>query len=544
MQKKNNTGQYNFISFLKYFADNQFQFENIDMDFFIAMLEAGKAVVLFDGLDEIVSEEGRLEISKSILNFSRKYTDCPIWVTSRIVGYTKDVKLNQEIFQHYYLAEVSEPQAKLFIQKWYEIQILKNSDLLLERIESLQKAVEENIGVRKLRSNPLLLTMMTLVHQFEGTLPDDRAKLYDKCIELLLKTWQEQRFKAIYMQSPLEQRGIKYDEQLELLAAVSFYMQNKKNLKNDDSRGLIEEKELEMILFEKRNDIRRRTESETKEDIRIFIDYIREHAGLFIEKGLNEKKQNLFAFVHLSFLEYLCAYRITDDKSKTPEQNIEFLIEHIEHPAWQEVILLALYLSNTSFLDLFFCEVKRKEDFKNRQEVWQLLGRAVRDNLNFANEDIKIIITKLLDFWLDLKKRTDAAAVLKEIRRFSNQKIIALNKDVFYDEIKNRNADSAFSLINFYIELFEKTDKELFDSITKNQDLSKLFSYLPFFKNEPDIINFTRKNASLENLIIFFDSMSGNTENIIFNILQKPLSANEIQGFYFSSLKSILHFLL
>jgi predicted NACHT family NTPase len=45
--------------------------------------------------------------------------------------------------------------------------------------------------------------MMTLVHQSEGTLPDDRAKLYEKCIELLLKTWQDQKYMTLGIKNPL-----------------------------------------------------------------------------------------------------------------------------------------------------------------------------------------------------------------------------------------------------------------------------------------------------------------------------------------------------
>ena len=36
----------------------------------------------------------------------------------------------------------------------------------------------------------MLLTIMALVQTFRGTLPDDRAKLYQACVETLLLRWQ------------------------------------------------------------------------------------------------------------------------------------------------------------------------------------------------------------------------------------------------------------------------------------------------------------------------------------------------------------------
>ena len=46
--------------------------------------------------------------------------------------------------------------------------------------------------LRRLAGNPLLLTMMTLLHAYEGRLPGERVRLYERCVEFLLHRWRAQ----------------------------------------------------------------------------------------------------------------------------------------------------------------------------------------------------------------------------------------------------------------------------------------------------------------------------------------------------------------
>lgn len=180
LQQEKKFQAFNFIKYLKHISVANYEFNNMDEDFFISMLEMGKAIALFDGLHEVASERERTQISKKIQQFSLQYPDSPVWVTSRIMEYTVNVKLDSKVFDHYYLTPVTPKQADRFIKRWYEIQIPKNKTLKEDRIHSLQEAIEKDPGVQRLKTNPLLLTTMTLVHQFEGTFPDNHTKLYEK----------------------------------------------------------------------------------------------------------------------------------------------------------------------------------------------------------------------------------------------------------------------------------------------------------------------------------------------------------------------------
>jgi len=231
-------GNSDILESLRKSSEDNYNLEYIEKDFFETKLEKGEAVILFDGLDEIESESERINITKKITIFSKKYPKSWIWVTCRPEGYKGEVRLNRNKFNHYYLAPVNLKQAKQFVEKWYEIQIHQNNSFRTKRIKSLQMAFERDKAIGDLAQNPLILSIMVLLHQFEGAISDNRAVLYEKCIELLLKTWQDQKFSRFGIKNSLEEKGLKYDIQLRLLAALAFHLQEI-STKSSDKNPLV-----------------------------------------------------------------------------------------------------------------------------------------------------------------------------------------------------------------------------------------------------------------------------------------------------------------
>jgi len=538
-KKQEKKGQsFNFVDYLKTIADCHYAFNDLDKDFFIGLLDMGQAIVVFDGLDEVASESGRTRVAKDIQQFSRQYLDCPVWVTSRVVGYTVNVRLDSKVFQHFYLAPVTPEQAGEFIKKWYEIQMPINDTLRNDRIGSLQYAIENNPGVQRLKTNPLLLTMMTLVHQFEGTLPDDRARLYEKCLELLLKTWQDQKYEALGIKNPLEERGLSYNDQLKLLAAVAFYIQKKNQHKKEDTRGLIAEKELVKRLFEARFNERRMTKEQAEEDIRVFLEYIRDRSGLLVEKGRNEKGENIFAFVHLSFLEYLCAYQMAEDKSKSQQQHIHQLLTYIANPAWEEPILLSLYLfakstGSSPFIDAFGEEVIEYLTHSSDINGWFLLGRAVRDNTGFAGADIKDILRKILEIHLDEPQNDTAFSILKEIDRFSTEGKEKLN-DVLKESIMKSPVEKAFESLYLYKGFFG-IDVQVPEIISKNKYHSDLFPFLPVYRDSEILSAYIEQNLEEKHWVSYYANTIDKTSDNLEQLRVGRLDARELRGYIIAS---------
>lgn len=541
-KEKSHLPQFDFVDYLIDSAKLHEPLKNIDPDFFLALLELGKAFVIFDGLDEISAEAWRIQIVKDIETFSLRFPHTAIWVTSRIVGYEGQVRLNPQRFDVYSLAPVSLAQANTFIKKWYQIHIPTDEPLRIQRTQSLQKAVQENPGVEKLKANPLLLTMMTLVHQFEGMLPDNRVKLYEKCIELLLKTWQDQKYIVLGIKNPLEQRGLNYDSQLRLLTYVAQHIQEKALQQNDkETIGLITEKELVEILFKNWFDKRRMNAATAREDIRIFLDYIRDRAGLLVEKGKSQQGENYFAFVHFSFQEYLWAYGIAGDRSKSLPEQIGILLQYLFVPQWTESILLALHLlarfAGSSFVDDFVSSAFTRLAKDNNPNGWFLLGRAVKDNINFAFSDLSKIIRKILNIWLTNPANQTAFDILKEISLFSIEGKKKLQQ-VLKATISTTTAPSAFATLFLY-QAFYGFDTTIPKMALKNKHYQELLPYLAVYRHFPLLKTYIREHLDIHHWVIFFASASDKSIDFFLRLGDDPINPVKINGYLLSLWRDI-----
>ena len=533
----------NFEDYLTYTAEKNYNIDAIKKDFFIAMLALGKAIVLFDGLDEVTDRQRKIKIAKHIKEFSDLYPESMIWVTSRIFGYTSDVQSYMSIFDHYYLGHVLEAQANEFIERWYHIQITYRKGERENRINSLKRAIKENEGVKRLQKNPLLLTMMTLVHQFEGTLPDDRGRLYKKCVELLLKTWQDQKYITQNEENPLECRNIKYHEQLRLLAAVASHIQTKnQNTRDDVVRGIIGEKELKEVLLKTRYDPRRIRKEEAEQDVELFIDYLRDRVGLFVEAGKDETNDSIFVFIHLSFLEYLCAYQLSEDRSKSQKEHIEELLNYMKIPAWEEIILLSLYIfskspGGNSFIDHFTQEAFKILSEEPIPECWYLLGRAVRDNISFTFDDTRRIIKELVELWVNNPLQEFPIIVLSEILEFSLDGKQFL-KEILAENIEKEIAQKAFRSLYLYIRWFP-LDKKIIEAIRNNFDILNLLPYLPVYNSEKLFSQFIDENMEESHWNVYYNSIKDLPGRNLDHIINYHINGHELIGYIINSWSKI-----
>jgi hypothetical protein len=184
--------------------------------------------------------------------------------------------------------------------------------------------------------------------------------------------------------------------------------------------------------------------------------------------------------VHLSFLEYLCAYRIAEDKSKSQADHIAALLEYLEYPAWEEPILLALYLfdrsTGPSFIDAFSAAVLDKLIGASAVNGWLLLGRAVRDNLRLAHEDLRRIIGGILNLWLKGCQEDLAFSILEEMVRFSNEGKNIL-KSIIMEAVKNKPAEEAFDCVFLYEKLYA-IDLPLLEAVAGPLNLKESKGYI------------------------------------------------------------------
>ena len=180
----------------------------------------GQALVIFDGFDEVAPE--RQDVAReTVTAFSEGCGDSRVIVTCRVRCYSdlKEKKHPLPGFSDVTLAPFDKPCIFGFIDRWYAALAaqgaLKPQDAR-ERAENLRSSVGQ---LMELACNPLLLTTMAVVHTARVELPRERVRLYQRCVEVLMRRWQHHKTG----EEPLLQRlGISESKLLAVLWEVAF----------------------------------------------------------------------------------------------------------------------------------------------------------------------------------------------------------------------------------------------------------------------------------------------------------------------------------
>ena len=135
------------------------------------LLEAGRALVLLDGLDEV--RDGDFDgVRQSIEGFIADFPNCPTALTCRIAA--REYVFAQ--FAEVEMADFDEPQIVAYANRWFR-----------EKADAFVKKLKANKATYGLASSPLLLTLICLVFEARGDFGDSRAGLYDEGLDVLLK---------------------------------------------------------------------------------------------------------------------------------------------------------------------------------------------------------------------------------------------------------------------------------------------------------------------------------------------------------------------
>ncbi|HFD40681.1 MAG TPA: NACHT domain-containing protein, partial [Anaerolineae bacterium] len=159
------------------------------------LLRSGKALVLFDGLDEVPHDPQaerslRGEMIETLERFARQYEKCHIVITCRIAAteYTFG-----PAFTYLELADFDQEQVETFVRRWFwDEQEPGKSDRRAEQmLTELQQA--EHRSIRDLTRNPLLLTLLCLTYEETLSFPARRVEIYEEALGALLKKWDASR---------------------------------------------------------------------------------------------------------------------------------------------------------------------------------------------------------------------------------------------------------------------------------------------------------------------------------------------------------------
>jgi energy-coupling factor transporter ATP-binding protein EcfA2 len=386
-------------------------------------LESGRCLVLLDGLDEVADKLRRKKIVDWVDRQVERYPLCRFLVTSRPHGYmTNPLRTASAIEVQPFTWE----QVQRFVKSWYlqnEIMSTGKDDQGVRdeagrEADDLLRRLLTSPTLTRLAVNPLLLTMIAMVHRYRGALPGRRVELYAEICEVLLGHWQTARG----IPDPLTAA-----QKRQVLQPLAFAM--------------MERQVREFALADALTVIRDPLANvggdafDTEEE---FLKQAEARSGLLLER-----ESGIYAFAHLTFQEYLAASHLLQTKQEP------FLCERIADPWWRETIrLYAAQSDATSILKacLDFADRSdiddgqrirvltlaydcQNEALSSAPEVKQRLRLIILEGLESTNPDRQHLAADVL-----LAMRLDQLVRLDESREIDTSYVSCAEYQVFIDE--------------------------------------------------------------------------------------------------------------
>jgi hypothetical protein len=371
------------------------------IDFFDDYFQNNQIIFLLDGLDEIA--DNRLRQRTILWIEKQNLKKNSLIVTSRYSGLDSKGMNFSETFYSFSIEDFSDQDIKGFLENWYlnvetsEVNDEYSRELARKQTYELLCVLkkESYSSLRSIAKNPLLLSIIAIVHYRKGKLPKYRFKLYEECIEILADTWLEVNRK--------NEMTTNYSECLYLLSLIAAEM-----MSNDTK----------VINLNSINEIMNQN-GISQEKQKVFFDDVIYKAGILVES------EGKFEFLHLTFQEYLAAYFYS--KIDNP---LKILI-NFDRSFWQETIKLFVNIGNTR---QFFEEIINMLDEKNylsNMGLWEdcILEEIVVEQtkidieIGFVNKAYKILknlsetpedVTKLVALFTYYSLFTTADKFIKE----------------------------------------------------------------------------------------------------------------------------------
>ncbi len=342
---------------------------NMPQGFGKRLLERGRLLLLFDGLDEVSDAKQRAKVAEWIKSAVQALPACTAVVTCRFAGYDED-SLMDAGFLELHLRPMTQEQSESFIRNWYKAVetgltpgpsgAIKATEKAAELVERLREPDSRSTRMAEMTRNPLLLANLCLVHRDRGgILPKGRHELYDECIAVLLELWRQHKSigqgRSLLVSIPA-QTGRR------ALQPVALW------LHGEDKRTRATAEELAPVLEPALKATQWRNG-----DARQFLQTLRDESGL-----LTGWSHGVYGFMHLGFQEYLAACELrrlalAEALDGGKRDTLSELAAHYGESWWNEVILLLLAQGNPSLFAPFMTEALKQARFADDSAFLDLI---------------------------------------------------------------------------------------------------------------------------------------------------------------------------
>jgi hypothetical protein len=370
-------------------------------------------VLVLDGLDEVGAPEHRAAMRDLVAAFSAAHSKVPMLITSRIAGYDEaslsgkvvEVKNRPHLvyvaFHHFVLERFDDQDLRTFVTHWYSVQEPTDPVARDRGIADLLAALNADERVRELARTPILATLIAMIHRVEANLPGERAKLYELCVRMLLETWPAQAKRPFLEIDPGLQRAY--------LESLALDMQTTRT-KNEAVTITRDDLVARLLTILRKRDFASEPEEKVARAVERWIDHLEKHSGILVEQSTG-----VYAFFHLSIMEYLAARGMEREFGR--DGAVATIAAHFNDAVWREVCLLAVgsHAEDGDFLDAVY-ECVRKFAVIER---WDFLLRCLREEARFRPEQRETILGQYAARLHNDGFRFGDHTLIDQIQRFS-----------------------------------------------------------------------------------------------------------------------------
>ncbi|MGW2596230.1 NACHT domain-containing protein [Streptomyces klenkii] len=291
------------------------------------VLEAGRGLLLVDGMDEIPQADRELA-RKWLAGLLRMYPRTRCLVTVRPLAVGSDW-LEQEGFEELRLLPLGDEDIRSFVGAWHMAARLECDRYADEhwakrqrkRLDSLEQELgrefQRNDVLRDLARTPLLCAVICALHRARnGFLPETRWELYSAALNLMLATRDIHR--RIHQPEGIE---LTVDEGRQLLQRIAVW------LARNGRAELTREQAIRQLTSALRGLRRVRAQGTP----RTVLMHLLNRSGL-----LQERSPDAIQFIHRTFQDYLAAKEFQESDC------LDELLLHAAEEQWQDVLRLAV----------------------------------------------------------------------------------------------------------------------------------------------------------------------------------------------------------
>jgi predicted NACHT family NTPase len=281
-------------------------------DFFERKMKDGEAMLLLDGLDEAPRSAERESMARLFEEATQVFSQCRFVVTTRPLAYTGRSVL--EGFETARIEPLGADGVRKFLEQWCQGLFPQSAPSAERHLAELDAALHANSEIRRMASNPVMLTALAVVHWNERRLPEQRADLYESILNWLARSREKREGR-----DPAERC-------LELLQHLALGMQDQVGGRAlQVSKGAAAD--MLSSAFDDAPAPRRRALALA------FVDQEEVDSGIIVSRGSEVR------FWHLTFQEYLAARAIAG-LSDEAQHRLVLARGRIYRSEWREVVLL------------------------------------------------------------------------------------------------------------------------------------------------------------------------------------------------------------